>query len=75
MKRVFAVVEDDSSASQQIQNYLSLYQKENEQEDTVTVFAEMASILEDYHPIWDIILMDIEMPLIDDDRPPNVSGN
>ena len=60
-----AVVEDDSSASQQIQNYLSLYQKENEQEFSVTVFADGLSILEDYHPIWDIILMDIEMPLMD----------
>ena len=61
MKHI-AVVEDDSSASQQIQNYLSLYQKENEQEFSVTVFADGLSILEDYHPIWDIILMDIEMP-------------
>ena len=64
MKHI-AVVEDDSSASQQIQNYLSLYQKENEQEFSVTVFADGLSILEDYHPIWDIILMDIEMPLMD----------
>ena len=61
MKHI-AVVEDDSSASQQIQNYLSLYQKENEQEFSVTVFADGLSILEDYHPTWDIILMDIEMP-------------
>lgn len=64
MKHI-AVVEDDSSASQQIQNYLSLYQKENEQEFSVTVFADGLSILEDYHPIWDIILMDIEMSLMD----------
>ena len=35
MKHI-AVVEDDSSASQQIQNYLSLYQKGNEQEFSVT---------------------------------------
>ena len=64
MKHI-AVVEDDSSASQQIQNYLSLYQKGNEQEFSVTVFADGLSILEDYHPTWDIILMDIEMPLMD----------
>lgn len=44
MKHI-AVVEDDSSASQQIQNYLSLYQKENEQEFSVTVFADGLSIL------------------------------
>ena len=64
MKHI-AVVEDDFSASQQIQNYLSLYQKGNEQEFSVTVFADGLSILEDYHPIWDIILMDIEMPMMD----------
>ena len=64
MKRV-AVVEDDPAASQKIQAYLKKYQEERHVALDVTAFTDGLTLLEDYRPVWDILLMDIEMPLMD----------
>lgn len=57
-----AVVEDEIECSRQIQAFLKQYQEENEVCFKVTVFEDGAQILEQYQPVYDMILMDIDMP-------------
>lgn len=49
-----------------MEEFLKRYQKENDIAFKVTVFGDGAEILEDYQPLYDIILLDIEMPKVDD---------
>jgi len=58
-------VEDDTATSQEIQGYLERYKAERKAELTVTAFSNGLELVEDYRPVWDVILMDIEMPLMD----------
>lgn len=60
-----AVVEDDAPALTQIQQFLSQYQAERGVAVTVASFRDGSEILTDYRPVYDIIFLDIEMPLVD----------
>lgn len=60
-----AVIEDDPAASKTLQAYLERYQAERKTPLTVTAFPNGLDIAEDYRPVWDVILLDIEMPLMD----------
>lgn len=60
-----AIVEDDAATSREIQGYLERYRAERNAELTVTAFPDGLELVEDYRPVWDVILMDIEMPLMD----------
>lgn len=59
-----AIVEDEAEFAVQLQEFLKQYQKENDIAFKVTVFGDGAEILEDYQPLYDIILLDIEMPKV-----------
>lgn len=59
-----AIVEDEEAFVTQLLEYLEQYQKEHEQNFKLSVFRDGAEILEGYQPIYDIILLDIEMPKI-----------
>lgn len=59
-----AIVEDEAEFSAQLQEYIKQYQKENDVPIKVSVFADGAEILENYEPLYDIILLDIEMPKV-----------
>ncbi|MBT1172587.1 response regulator transcription factor [Bifidobacterium sp. MA2] len=66
------VVEDDASACQQVLDYLNRYQAESEGDSapdavrfTVSVFDDGAKIVERYAPVYDILLLDIEMKDMD----------
>lgn len=59
-----AIVEDEAEFSAQLQEYVKQYQKENDVPIKVSVFSDGAEILEDYEPLYDIILLDIEMPKV-----------
>lgn len=59
-----AIVEDESSFAIQLQEYLKQYEEENDVRFKVSVFGDGAEILEDYQPLYDIILLDIEMPKV-----------
>lgn len=59
-----AVVEDELEFSTQLQEYLEKYQQENNVKFKVSVFYDGAEIIEDYKPLYDIILLDIEMPKV-----------
>lgn len=60
-----AVVEDDEGYLTQITDYIHRYGKEQALELKVTQFRDGGEIAQDYHPGFDIILLDIEMPRLD----------
>ncbi|WEV59092.1 LytTR family DNA-binding domain-containing protein [Bifidobacterium sp. ESL0728] len=59
------VVEDEPAACQKVLDYLNRYQSENSENFTVSVFDDGAKIVEGYRPIYDILLLDIEMKQMD----------
>ncbi|WEV46820.1 LytTR family DNA-binding domain-containing protein [Bifidobacterium sp. ESL0690] len=59
------VVEDEPAACQKVLDYLNRYQSENGENFTVSVFDDGAKIVENYRPIYDILLLDIEMKEMD----------
>lgn len=59
-----AIVEDEASFAAQLQEYLKQYEEENDIRFKVSVFEDGADILADYQPLYDIILLDIEMPKV-----------
>lgn len=60
-----AVVEDDSAYANQLTDFLERFGKDSNKDIQSTVFHDGIDIVEDYQPVWDIILLDIEMPLLD----------
>lgn len=59
-----AIVEDEASFATQLQEYLKQYEEENDVRFKISVFGDGAEILENYQPLYDIILLDIEMPKV-----------
>ena len=60
-----AVVEDDRDHVRRLQEYLTRYGRERREELDVVCFSNGAELVRDYRPIWDVILLDIEMPEMD----------
>lgn len=60
-----AVVEDDENYIAVIKKYIVRYMKEKGDTISVDVFRDGNQIVFDYQPVYDIILMDIEMPKMD----------
>lgn len=59
-----AIVEDEAEFTAQLQKYLKQYQKEHDVAFKVSTFADGAEILDNYQQLYDIILLDIEMPKV-----------
>lgn len=59
-----AIVEDDADFALQLQEFLSQYQSENNLQIKVSVFGDGDEILKDYQALYDVILLDIEMPKV-----------
>lgn len=57
-----AIVEDEREDAEQLQTFLKQYEEENNLKFEVTFFYDGAEILKNYQPIYDLILLDIEMP-------------
>lgn len=60
-----ALVEDDDHYRQEIMSYLERFSSESEQKFHVTSFRDGIEIARDYKPVFDLILMDIEMEQMD----------
>ena len=60
-----ALVEDDESYRRQLKDYLAQYEKETGESFQISVFSDGDEITENYSACYDIILMDIEMPVMD----------
>lgn len=61
----FAIVEDDDACAEQLLKNLAQYAKENSLEIRTDRFRDGLNFVEDYKAQWDLIFMDIEMPLLD----------
>lgn len=59
-----AIVEDEAAFAAQLQEYLEKYQEEHDVRFKISVFGDGEEILKDYQPLYDIILLDIEMPKV-----------
>ncbi len=60
-----AIVEDELQYATQLEKQIKKYAAENSIEILVTHFSDGMSFIESYKPIYDAILMDIEMPYLD----------
>ncbi|MDO5540766.1 MAG: LytTR family DNA-binding domain-containing protein [Eubacteriales bacterium] len=60
-----AIVEDDKVSAGQLQEYIRRYELESSESIQITVFEDGEDIVTNYRPVYDIILMDIEMRFMD----------
>lgn len=60
-----AVVEDDAACARQLQEYILRFGRERGETIETEVFTDGAQLVMDYRPVWDILLLDIEMPRLD----------
>lgn len=60
-----AIVEDDAHCARQLKDYLRKYEKESGAEIEAVQFSDGDQLVEGYRPEFDIILLDVEMPLLD----------
>ena len=60
-----AVVEDDPQCAKQLLGYLEDFRQDTGQSLTVTSYSDGDMLLEKYKGQFDIILMDVDMPLLD----------
>lgn len=60
-----AVVEDDNGCAQRLCSFLERYGREKNEKLEVVHFSNGAELVRDYRPIWDVLLLDIEMPEMD----------
>ncbi len=60
-----AIVEDDTATANELRDCTERYCAENNIPVTISVFNDGLDIAEEYRPVWDVILLDIEMPHLD----------
>ena len=60
-----AVVDDDSISCRSMVNYLNRYRKERQEELAVSVFTDGKAFADGYRPVYDILLLDIQMTPMD----------
>ena len=63
--RNIAYVEDDNRYAATIQSFLTRYEKERREEIHSDRFTDAESFLTSFSPIYDVIFLDIELPLMD----------
>lgn len=60
-----AIVEDEHAYAMQLQEYLHTYEQENGEVFEISLFSDGDQIVNKYKPVYDIILMDVEMKFMD----------
>ena len=60
-----AIVEDEHAYAMQLQEYLHQYEIENGEVFEISLFSDGDEIVNKYKPVYDIILMDVEMKFMD----------
>lgn len=59
------IAEDDQAYIDQLQAYLEQYMKETGETFSIRVFRDGLQLAFDYEPVYDILLLDVEMPNMD----------
>jgi len=59
------IAEDNPDYTRQLHKYLQKYEQETGETCQITCFQDGLSLIEQYSPTWDILLLDIEMPRLD----------
>lgn len=59
-----AIVEDDKNFVEELKDHIMQFAQEEGQEFEISAFYDGAEILENYAPVYDLILLDIEMPKV-----------
>ncbi len=57
-----AIVDDEESMREQLQAYIERYAKENAIAAETVLFSSGNALLQDYQPVFDILIFDIDMP-------------
>ena len=57
-----AIADDDAVFLAKIEKYVRKYQEENNTDIQLTTFSDAKELIEGYHPVYDIVILDIEMP-------------
>ncbi len=57
-----AIVEDDPMSVAELQNYIDRFAQERNTQFSCSVFSNGMDFISDYTPVFDVVLMDIEMP-------------
>jgi len=57
-----AVLDDDHRVVQELCSHIHRYQQENKVAISVAAFTKSLELISDYEPIYDVLLLDIEMP-------------
>ena len=57
-----AIVDDQQSVRTQMQSYFERYQQEHQQQFRLSLFGNAELFLDQYKPVYDVVLMDIDMP-------------
>lgn len=60
-----AIAEDEKECTDVLTEYLSLFGQENNVEIQCRTYQNGMELLSSYQPVWDLLLLDIEMPLMD----------
>lgn len=60
-----AMVEDEAAVREQLQGYIQRYARQYGTEFAVTEFSDGVEILDAYRPVYDIVLLDVEMKHLD----------
>ena len=59
------MVEDEAAVREQLQGYIQRYTRQYGTEFAVTEFSDGVEILDAYRPVYDIVLLDVEMKHLD----------
>lgn len=59
------IVEDDAASSALLVDYLRRYQDEHHEPFDISLFADGSQVVSGYRPVFDILLLDVQMPNLD----------
>lgn len=60
-----AIVEDEAAVREQLEGYVQRYTRQYGTEFDIRMFTDGVEILDDYRPVYDVILLDVEMKHLD----------
>ena len=60
-----AIVEDDEGEVRELKALFERYGRQHGEDITISAYGDAVNFLTDYRPDYDLVLLDIEMPLMD----------